>query len=216
MSACSLVECWDLDDTILRTMKFVSLVCGFVAEHSSRSPEQVLATFEQVRQELFSPQAWFEKLDLEPSERSALQEKLTKHVQGEARDLLYPGIREFLEERQALGVRLVLITSGDIGYQVWKFSLLGLENLFQIQDRHCVSPKADKSDCIRPYLREARVTLIDDNQKWLELVRRALTGVRRIRVAWPEGKHHALSASDFNHWHSAVNVHQLRELLADS
>lgn len=213
----SRVECWDMDETILNTIGWlyqpvsmrIAEACGqpvaVVAAARERIPIRTINFFRD----------WFAELGLQPASWAALEADLRTDIAIRAQYCLYPGIRELLERRRRAGVRMVLITAGDAGYQAWKFSHLGLDHIFAAQDRYFVPLDGSKASVITRFLKRGHVTFIDDTQHWHhELIDFALgEHVNCIRPRWPGSTNEARHLDDDELWHTATSADEIERLL---
>ena len=207
------VDCWDLDGTILHTGRLFAPVIKRVAEVSGKPLKTVADSLGQVSRVTFTFQAWFADLGIASAEWAALETELRADLAARAPACVYPGVPELLRARKQAGVRMVLITAGDPDYQTWKFGLLGLEDVFDLEDRHFVSLSSSKADVIDGYLALGPVNFIDDRINWLEEVRGKHTPVHCIRPRWPETSSATPHADDDRLWQTATTLEQLQQLL---
>lgn len=208
-----LIDCWDLDGTILHTGRLFAPVIKRVANVSGHPVQVVADSLGRVSKITFTFTAWFADLGLEQSLRTDLEAKLRADVAARAKDCIYPGVVELLEKRKQEGVRQVLITAGDPKYQQWKFELLGLEDVFVAEDRHYIPLDGSKVAIIEKYLAFGLVNFIDDRSNWLRDVRSAHLPVVCIRPCWPETKSAAPEPEDGQLWYTASTIEALHQLL---
>lgn len=205
------VAAFDLDRTLVDMGQLFGPVTRRVTEVSARSTDEANEVRWQVGEITFTFASWFRGLSIDEAQWAELELELRQDMGQRARDCLYPGIRALLEMLKSTSVRLVLITAGDPLYQRWKFNLLGLEDLFAVEDQHYVPRYGSKAEVLRHYLAFGDVSFVDDGPDWHLQVIEADLPVRRIRPCWPENTRALPHAGDDEHWHV---VRTSAELLA--
>lgn len=206
----------DLDRTILDMGGLFRPVTDRVAEISGYPRDEVNRVRWEVGEITFSFGEWFKRLGIEEARWAELELELRQDMRDRARDCLYPGLRDLLGMLKSTGVRLVLITSGDPIYQRWKFGLLGLDDMFAVEDQHFVPRRASKAEVLRHYLAFGDVSFIDDSPVWLEQVIAAeLMQVRLVRPCWPENVRVETDPGDNEHWHVVRTPAELLARLQD-
>lgn len=210
------VDCFDMDSTKLNTPDLLRPVVQRVAEIADKTVTEVNQSRWKVGEITFTFADWFRDVGIEEDRWSELETELRGDMALRARDCLYPGIYELLNARKTAGARLVLITAGDPFYQRWKFSLLGLDHLFAVDDRNYVPRYGSKAEVLRHYLAYGRVRLIDDGVPWLiqvaeERARDPKFQVECFRARWSSDPRSVPHPEDNELWRV---VHTPAELLA--
>lgn len=178
-----LIDCWDLDDTILDKQKlFVPIIrrCSEVANITKlRASESLTA----VAKTGLHFQDWFAHMGIDSSLWSELEAELRDDILSRGSSCIYPGVIELLRNR-SLGARQILVTVGDPEFQKLKFDSLGLGHIFLEEDRHYILRDGSKAAIVERYAADGRVTFIDDREEWLREVSSRCPSVRCVRSGW--------------------------------
>lgn len=197
------VDCWDLDHTILNTeRKLFWPILMEVARFTGHDLAHVQSVFNEVCATTFSWTNWFMELGLDADMSATLQSHGEDAVIGNIRRCVYPGVIDLIGQRQERGIRQVLVTAGDPAWQRWKFDQLrAMHPLVGVGDRHFVPLHGSKGACIASYRGAARVNFIDDSPRWHREVKAlGMIGVRHIRPQWPDTNSTASAPEDGVDW----------------
>jgi len=208
-----LVDCWDLDGTLVHTGRLFASAIGKVGAASGKSVTEVAQSLGKVSKVTFTFTDWFADLGIEEGGWVDLEADLRASIAARAKSCLYPGVVELLEIRKRAGVRQVLVTAGDPTYQQWKFELLGLNDVFAGEDRHFVPLDGSKATVIELYVSSGSVNFIDDRTNWLLEVADRHLPVRCLRPCWPETSGNTPHDDDGRLWQTATSIEQLQQFL---
>lgn len=207
------VEAFDLDETLVNMQELFGPVSARVAEIAGKSVTEVNRSRWRVGEITFTFSDWFRDVGIDEALWPALESELRGDIALRARDCLFPGVYELLIARKTMGVRLALITAGDPFYQRWKFSLLGLDHLFAMEDRHYVPRYGSKAEVLRHYLAFGRVRFIDDGVTWLMQVIQEDLAVECFRARWSLDPRAVDHQHDGERWHVINTPAQLLAIL---
>lgn len=197
------VDCWDLDHTILNTRRrLFDPIVKEVARSIGRPLPDVMHALEVVDATAFTWRNWFMELGLDADTSATLQRHGEDAVIGNIRRCVYPGVIDLIGQRLERGIRQVLVTAGDPAWQRWKFDQLrAMHALIGVDDRHFVPLNGSKGACIASYRGAARVNFIDDSPRWHREVKAlGMTGVCHIRPQWPDTNGTASAPEDGVYW----------------
>lgn len=204
---------WDLDETILDTGRLFKLADERVSREADMSVKDVRDIRRRIARINFTFHAWFDALGIDPYLFSRLEQELTAELSALAPVCVYPGVRQIIEMHDPSRETHVLLTAGDPAHQVWKFSLLGLHEYFEVRHRHVVPRNASKANVLARYFGYGQVIFIDNQPDWHAEVLEQGIGVTQIRPRWPDSSTAEPHHHDGVRWHVVDSPEELVELL---
>jgi hypothetical protein len=178
-----LIDCWDLNDTILNKQQLFAPMIRRCAELAGISELRASGSLTTVAKVGLHFQDWFSHMGIDSALWPALETELRNDILTRGSSCVFPGVTELLQHR-SLMAQQVLVTVGDPDFQKLKFASLGLDHIFAEGDRHYVQRDGSKAAVIGQYAAKGKVTFIDDREEWLREVSNQCPSVRCVRSDW--------------------------------